>query len=524
MSRRSQIGAWELKEAARARLERERGTLFKEADLRVALLYPSPYNAAMSSLGYQAIYSVLHGIPGVAADRAMLPDDVPAQRASREPFVTIERERPVAEYPLIATSVAYELELAGLAECLDLAGVPVLAQDRDARWPLVVGGGPLTFSNPAPLAPFCELIILGEGEALAAELATELAAEPEAARGSEGARAALLTRWAQKPGVYVPSVHGESVPEVAQVADDLLPARSQIISPDAELRDMFLTEAARGCSRGCTYCVMRRSTNGGMRPIPVDKILGGIPEGARRVGLVGAAVTDHPRIAEIVRGVVDGGRQVGISSLRADRLTDELVGLLARGGYRTLTVAADGASERLRAVIERKTYERHLLRSAELARVHRLKTLKIYMMVGVPTETDDDIDELVRFGRELALVHPRVALGVAPFVAKRNTPLDGEPYAGIEVVEHRLDRLRRGLQGKVTVRPTSARWAWVEYLLAQGERSAGLAAVAAWRAGGSFAAWKRAFAAHDVVPTGPRKRVPTSRERAAQTRGLAVIG
>jgi radical SAM superfamily enzyme YgiQ (UPF0313 family) len=255
---------------------------------------------------------------------------------------------------------------------------------------------------------------------------------------------------------------------------------------------------------------MRRSTNGGMRMVPVADILAGIPAAARRVGLVGAAVTDHPHIADVVRGVVDGGREVGISSLRADRLTDELVGLLARGGYRTLTVASDGASERMRRFIERSTREQHLVRSAELCRAHKLATLKIYMMVGVPTETDDDIDELVRFTVELTRVQPRVALGVAPFVAKRNTPLDGEPFAGIDVVERRLARLRRGLRGRAEVRPTSARWAWVEYMLAQGGSEAGLAAMDAHRAGGSFAAWEKAFRARGVQPTGPVARVPSS--------------
>jgi radical SAM superfamily enzyme YgiQ (UPF0313 family) len=254
-----------------------------------------------------------------------------------------------------------------------------------------------------------------------------------------------------------------------------------------------------------------------MRIVEPDVILGGIPAHARKVGLVGAAVTDHPRINAVVRGVVDAGRQVGISSLRADKLNDELVGLLARGGYRTLTVAADGASERMRRVVERSTQAKHLLRSAELARDHKLRTLKVYMMVGVPTETDEDIDELVALSRELAAIHPRVAYGVAPFVAKRNTPLDGTDFAGIDVVEHRLARLRRGLAAvglarKVEVRPTSARWAWVEYMLAQGEASAGLALMDAHRAGGSFGDYKRAFAARGVVPTGPRARVPSSQE------------
>ena len=182
----------------------------------------------------------------------------------------------------------------------------------------------------------------------------------------------------------------------------------------------------------------------------------------------------------------------GSSSLRADRLTDELVGLLARGGYRTLTTASDGAPARMRAQIERKTKEKHLVRAAELARTHGRRQLKLYEMVGIPGETDDDLDELVRFSTELSKIVP-LALGVAPFVAKRNTPLDGSPFAGIREVDHKLDRLTRGLKGRVDVRLTSARWAWVEYVLAQGGIKAGMRALEAHRAGGRFADWKRAF-------------------------------
>jgi radical SAM superfamily enzyme YgiQ (UPF0313 family) len=490
----------------RALLAAERGTLYKEAETRIALVYPSPYRAAMSSLGYQQIYRVLHGMPGVAADRAMLPEAT----ARDGLFVTLEEARPVGGYPMLAYSVAYELEIAGVVDTLERASVPVLAVDRDARHPLVIAGGPMTFSNPAPLAPFFDVVILGEGEELIVELVT-------IARDVGFVRERVWDALAGRPGYYLPHLHGERVPPVAAVHDALLPARSVIATPNTELANMFMTEAARGCSRGCTYCVMRRSTNNGMRIVARDKIIAGIPAGAQRVGLVGAAVTDHPDIAAIVRDVVDGGRAIGISSLRADKLDDELVGLLARGGYRTLTVAADGASERMRRVIERSTQARHLLRSAELAAAHRLHTLKVYMMLGVPGETDADVDELIAFSKELAAIHPRVAYGLAPFVAKRNTPLDGTPFAGIDVVEARLARLRKGLStaglgGKVAVRPTSARWAWVEYMIAQGEASAGLAVMDAHRAGGSFADYKRAFRDRGVVPTGPRARVPSGQE------------
>ena len=494
---RRPLGAEEL-------LRAELGTLYKEAETRVALVYPSPYHVAMSSLGYQQIYRSLHELPQVAADRAMFHDD------EQGPLLTLETGRPLAEYPIVAFSVAYELELAGVVGALDRARIPALSIDRDHRHPLLIAGGPLTFSNPAPMAPFFDVIVMGEGEELVTELVTT-------ARDVGFSRERLWQALDGRPGFYLPHRDGEKVPAVAAADNARLPARSVIRTPHTELSDMFLVEPARGCSRGCTYCVMRRSTNGGMRILEPARVLAAIPDDAPKVGLVGAAVTDHPGLAEILRGIVDAGRGVGISSLRADKLDDELVGLLARGGYRTLTVAADGASERMRRIVERSTKASHLLHCAQLARAHRLHTYKVYMMVGVPGETDDDIDELVALSGELAAIHPRVAYGVAPFVAKRNTPLDGTPFAGIDVVEQRLARLtaglrRRGIADRVTVRPTSARWAWVEYMLAQGERCAGLAAMDAARAGGGFSAWRQAFTARQVTPTGPRAKVASSRE------------
>src|SRR6185436_14211919 len=208
----------------------------------------------------------------------------------------------------------------GLADCLELSGLPALAEERNAAHPLVVAGGPLTFSNPLPIGPFADVVVLGEAEEKLPELLSLVG----------GPRRELLEELARRDGFWVPAIHGERLGPIAQCDDSLLPARSQVLTPHTELRSMFLIEPERGCSRGCTYCVMRRSTNGGMRLVPPEVVAAAIPSHARRVGLVGAAVTDHPKIAQIVRGVVEAGREVGISSLRADRLTDELVGLLAQ--------------------------------------------------------------------------------------------------------------------------------------------------------------------------------------------------
>jgi radical SAM superfamily enzyme YgiQ (UPF0313 family) len=341
------------------RLADEIGTIHRQADWPVALVYPSPYHVGMSSLGFQTVYRQLNQLPGCAAERAFCPDDVAEARRRRDPLATYESGRPVGDFPVVAFSVAYELELAGLVDCLDLAGIPALAQERAQsphRHPLVVVGGPLTFSNPVPAGPYADVMIMGEAEDLLPVLMEAVAGHRDRGR--------LLADLATRPGFYLPTLHGEKPPAVAAADDSRLPAYSQIRTPHTELSDMFLVEPERGCHRGCTYCVMRRSTNGGMRLVAPEVLLSRVPADARRVGLVGAAVTDHPKLPVILRALVDAGREVGISSLRADRLDDEIVGLLKRGGYRTLTTAADGASERLRAEIERKTQERHLLRAA----------------------------------------------------------------------------------------------------------------------------------------------------------------
>lgn len=472
------------RERIRQRLADEVGRIDKQAPFTVALLYPSPYGAAMSSLGYQRIYRAIAEAPGLACERVVLDDEAENDLASQSRPVSYESLRPLEEFPVIAASVAYEIEIGGLVRMLDAAAIPALRAERDDRHPFVLAGGPLTFSNPLPLAPFCDAIVIGEAEELAVEVLRVLEATP--------GRAERLAALAKIPHVFVPEHHGGILPTVAKVPDEMIPAWAPIRTPHAVLSDMFLVETERGCSRRCTYCVMRRSTNGGMRLAPMERILGLVPEDAKRVGLVGAAVSDHPKIVSIVHALADRGCEVGLSSLRPDRLNDDFVGALARVGYRTLTTAMDGPSEKMRELLERKAKEKHLVRCAELAKKHGMDRLKLYLMIGLPGETDDDIDECARFTTELSKICP-VALGIAPFCAKRNTPLDGQPFAGISVVEKRLERLRRGLRGRADVRSTSAKWAWVEYVLAQGGPDEGLAVLEAVRDGGNFAAYKRAF-------------------------------
>lgn len=463
--------------------------LRKAAPVRVALCHPSTYRVAMSSLGFQSIYREINLHTDACAERAFVPDDPDQYRRNRMPVLTYESETPLSHFPVIAFSIAYELELPGIFEILDLCGIPSLRRERTEQHPLIIAGGPLTNSNPVILAPFADLIFVGEGENFVHTLLEEF---PGAKRDD------LLSRLSAIPGVYVPGVTAE-MPQAARAADFSLPAYSQILTANTVLASMFLIEPERGCSRSCTYCVMRRTDRHGMRLVPPEKVLSLIPEEARRVGLVGAAVTDHLQIERLVSEIVAGGREIGVSSLRADRLTGNLVRALAQGGNRTLTTASDGASQRLRNQVDRRTSERHLIRAAEFVRDTGMHRLKLYEMVGLPGETQEDIDELVRFSLELSRIAP-VSLGISPFVAKRNTPLDGALFEPISSINAKLARIRLGVKGMVEVRPASARWAWVEYMLSQCGEAAGLAALDAWKAGGGFTEWKRAFNKREIKP------------------------
>ncbi|MEC7985766.1 MAG: radical SAM protein, partial [Myxococcota bacterium] len=438
------------------RTKKERGSNFRQGGPRIAMLYPSPYRAGMSSLGYQWILSRLQQ-RGFSVERVFLPDDLPRWRG---PLISYETQTPLSHFPVIGVSLAYELEIAGLIQALKASGINPLRENRsDLR---IILGGPITFSNPLPTAPFVDAMILGEAEEVAGDV-------------FEAAFSEKREEWFQCirkiPGVFIPELD-QTLPPIAKASDMMLPARSHIISPDAELSNMFLIEGERGCHRSCTFCVMRRSTNGGMRLVSPERVLSFVPPYAERVGLVGAAISDHPKLPQLLEKIIESGRGVGVSSLRADRIARKPVvsKLLREGGYKTLTVASDAASGRLRREISKGTLEKHLFACAEQASEHKYRLLKIYMMLGLPGETQEDIDELIQFSLEISKIHP-IALGIAPFVPKRNTPMDTASFAGIKVVEKRLKYLEKGLRrskGRAQVRSTSAKWAWVEYMLAQG--------------------------------------------------------
>lgn len=473
------------REIVRKKLATEQGTIFKQAPERLALIYPTPYFSAMSSLGFQTIYRQINNHPKRVAERAFLPDSISLYQKTRTPLFSYESGRPISDFPIVAFSIAYEPELIGLVESLRLAHIPLFWHERGSSDPFVLCGGPLTFSNPLPLSPFADAILLGEADHTIHQ-ALDIVFE---SRDRDQARRNLVREIAS---CFVPAIHDRVLPPRGVCGFEWLPAFSQIRTSNTELRDMFLVEAVRGCSHSCEYCVMRRTKQSGMRIIPRETVLGLIPDNARRVGLVGAAVSEHPEIGEIVDTLSCRGIEVGLSSLRPEAIDLRLATSLKKAGYRTLTTALDGSSQRLRKRLNRKVTQEHILHVATLAHTLRFRRLKLYMMVGLPNESDQDIDELIDFSSELSRIHPLV-LSIAPFVPKRNTPLCDAPFAGVALIEARLRRLRRGIRKNVTVRPVSARWAWVEYKLAQGGPAHGLAVLEALDRGGAFRDFQRAL-------------------------------
>ena len=461
------------------RLKLERGTIYKHAKYRVGLLKPSNYFLSMSSLGLQVVYKLFNDCEDFCAQRAFLPDDVEHARS----ILCYESQTPIQNMDIIAISIAYELEIPDLIRCFKLMGLSPFARERDINAPLVLIGGPLSFSNMDTLKDVADCMILGEGEGLIEKFC-------EVYRRYPHKKLFLEAAPREVPEIWTPETH-DKIPPCRFVDKSVLPAMSQILTPDTEFSDMFLIESERGCHRRCKFCVMRREETAGMRLVPADTVCALTPKDVKKVGLVGAAVSDHPELIPMVERLVSEGHLVSLSSLRTDRVTDQLIDLLAESGLKTMTIAADGPTEALRKMLTKDVTEAQLLKAGQMAR-DRGMTIKMYVMIGLPGETDEDIDEFARFVTE-GFGGMRISLGVSPFVSKRHTPLDNLPFAGIRVVENRLKRLQQTLRGKAEIRPVSAKWAFIEHAFAQGGPEMASIAVEAVNNGGKFSDWKRAM-------------------------------
>lgn len=495
------------------------------ADYSYALVYPNRHAVGMANLGFQAVYGLLGGLPGASCHRAFA--DIPR---------TVEAGRALGEYDAVALSLSFEGDYPKALGLLAEGGVPLRSADRTVDHPVVLAGGVGVTLNPEPLAPFLDAVFVGEAETGLDPLHAFLRAHRHLDRRS------LLTGLAEArlPGVYVPSRYvsspgaqrsvplGSAPDTVERVWADLPwdPARTRVCAPGDAFGGAYLLEVSRGCPHACRFCAAGYLTRPA-RFLPFEVLEPHARFGARRagrVGLVGAAVSDHPDLARLGRAILDEGAGFTVSSFRAENLDEELLDLLVRGGLQTLTVALEAGTERLRRLLGKGLSEEDLLEAARLAGKAGLKNLRVYAMVGLPTETDDDVAALAR-----AAVRARAALGggsvtvsAAPFVPKPHTPLQWEPMAPEALLRARL-RLLQSLCGRergVRAVGETPKWARVQGLLSRGGRGVADLLEAAVRTGDWRAALRSDEAARVLdAPRDPAAPLPWDFLRGVPDRG-----
>lgn len=447
-------------------LSRERGTIVKDwgGRLAVALIYPNTYQVGMASLGFQSVYRLFNRHPHVVCERVF--------GQPNGPVIALESRRPLTDFDVLAFSVAFELDYFNVISLLLRAGIPLEAAERDAAWPPIIAGGPALSANPLPLADFVDAFVIGEAEPVIDPLIETLQ------EGVNRPRAELWTALARLPGVYVPHL-SDMMPVKRQWVRDLdaHPTSTVVYTPDTAFGDMYLIEVARGCGRGCRFC-MAGFTTRPKREHSVESVLEQAQTGlthTTRIGLVGAAVSDYTQIDQLAPRLRELGAQISVSSLRVDPLPESLLQALAASGIQTLTLAPEAGSERLRAAINKGVTEADLLYAAERATHYKFRQLKLYFMIGLPGETDEDIVEIVRLCELVAgRFDGHLTVNITPFVPKAHTPFQWCSMAPLAQLDERLARLHSALKKqRIELRSESPRLAAVQGVLARGDRRLG---------------------------------------------------
>ncbi len=476
-------------------LEQESGTYLKKwtGRLPVALMYPNKYGVGVSSLGFQLVYSLLNDYDNIVCERFFLPE------YNHLPLRSFESGRSLTEFPLLFYSISFEHDYVNIARLLLGGGIPLFSSDRNdtpitSKNPLVIGGGVATFMNPEPLAPFTDLFLLGEAEALLPTLLPCLCDKLAVLNRSE----LLLLLQQEIEGSYVPSLYDPVYDEFTgrltgntplaaripkRVAKVIVPAvdtaaHSQLLSPSAEFSNLYVTELGRGCSRGCRFCAagfIYRPP----RLWDADAVVKGVEErggDVRRIGLLGMEMAAQDELESLSSYLLDSGCSLSFSSLRADRISGPLLKLLGNSGLKSVAIAPDGASERLRRVINKNLTEDDILVAAERLAEVGLYKLKLYLMIGLPTETYDDLQEmldLIKKVRERMLPIGKaqgrlceITLSVNCFAPKPWTPFQFHPFGADALTPHtegkaaevikslkaKINFLKKGVRAEANVR------------------------------------------------------------------------
>ena len=493
--------------------EDSRVTINPHAEQKVAIVYPNTYFVGMSNLGLHIIYEEINLHPSSVCERIFLPEkkELDVYDKTKTPLMSVETQRPMHQFDVVAFDVTFEMDYFHIPLMLRYGRVPVMSEDRTGFDPIVIAGGPCATFNPEPFADFIDAFIIGEGEGIVTAVLERIRKGRENGESREETIAGL----AQIDGVYVPVLYtpqyddnkrfvgydiAEGAPKIIRRHFEPLTSGGEtvIATNFTEFGAMYIIEVARGCGRHCRFCMAGYCFRV-PRVRPLDILKEGVDRAeklGKKVGLMGAAISDYPEVDELVTYIRSKDMRYSCASLRADSLTQAVVDGLAESGQKTITIAPETGSERLRRVINKGISEENLRTAAQLSAKSGIQHMRLYIMIGLPTETDEDIDAIVglaeRTQAHMAEVgcKGRLTLSINPFIPKPFTPFQWMAMDHQKSVEKKLQYIKKSLQKnrRIEVLVESPKEAYIQGVLARGDRRLGkvLAACALDRGSKSF--------------------------------------